>query len=305
MPAAVRAAIKAGQRAPSGAREDMVQRIVDHCRETVPGFERQDLDTVAKQLVSLYPNTFKDTLPLSEHGSDGLAKQMKTNLDNHSRVKNFTANERQAPNSKEAFGCVRWNPLLEEGETLESQESIRELLLNMHKLTKKQWQWKEIRSNMERSFYLQRKDINGGLASAAVGKKNKKRKRGSDGPNDLDDPTPVSKGMPIAEVKERWPFVFTSKGMNYHFRMLTGQDFKDLLSKFSSEVVTMVEYLACKGEEFARLKRRLDRADRAGRADAKFIGLLLMLIKFFKENINYLVTFVDVSWHQFKDGILC
>lgn len=281
----------------------MVQRIVDHCRETVPGFQRYMLTTVAKELVIAYPDTFKDTLPLSDHGSDGLAKQMRDKLDNDTRVKNMlTANERQAPKCKEAFGCVMWNPVLEGEDTVESQEAKREKLLDMHRLSKKQWQWKAIKSNLEESFYLQRRDINGDLATAALSRSKSKKRKRQESEADVDDPVP--KGMPIAEVKIRWPFLFTPKGMNYHFRKLTGQDFRDLLSKFSSETVMMIEYLACKGEEFAKLKRRLDRADRAGQVDAKLVGLFMMLILNFKESIDWIVAFVDVSLHHYTFSFL-
>lgn len=157
IPSDVKEAIERKKRPSASGRASMVERIVDHCREEVPNLQRSMLNSVALDLVTAYPETFKDSILISDHGSDSLAKQMRDKFDNDKRPALPTPRERQAPAIKEAFGCINWNPPLPEGETEETQENKRKILVDMHQLSKKEWNWKAIKKNMEETFYLQRK----------------------------------------------------------------------------------------------------------------------------------------------------
>ncbi|KAJ1526538.1 hypothetical protein ONE63_008125 [Megalurothrips usitatus] len=161
MPASVKEACIQRKRASSSGRNQMVERIVDRCREVVPGLQRSMFNDVALSLVLAYPDTFKDTILVSKHGSDSLAKQLRDKFDNDKRPKNSTQMEKEAPSNKEAYGCIRWNSTLPDSETEDSQEEKRQSLVDMHMLSKKEWDWKIIKKHSEESFFLQMKDING------------------------------------------------------------------------------------------------------------------------------------------------
>ncbi|KAJ1530153.1 hypothetical protein ONE63_005084 [Megalurothrips usitatus] len=125
IPASVREAIRKKQRPHRQGREDMVQRILDHCKENVPGFHRGVIPAVALDLTVAYPDSFKDTLPVTDHGSDGLAKQMLVKYDNDRRDKSkkLCPAQKQVPAIKEAYGCVMWNPPIPEDETQERRRN--------------------------------------------------------------------------------------------------------------------------------------------------------------------------------------
>lgn len=294
MPSAVRQAIEQKKRPTAFARVQLVERIVDHCRDTIPNLERADFNEVALDLVSNYPDTFKDTILLSEHGSDSLAKQMRTKYDNDKRPDVPTPKEREAPACKQAYGCIRWNPSLSEESSEESEENSREILKSMHTLSRKEWEWKLIKKHMDGSFYLQRKEINGPLATPAKSSKNKKRKRQA---VDEDDNLEQVQNVSISDIKDRWPFLFTCRGMNYHFMNLTGIDFRSNMFEFVQEdSVILIEFLASKNENLAAMKLEMVRAERNGCTSAKLPALLKMLVNALKDDFSYLVRFVEVRF---------
>ncbi|XP_034255357.1 uncharacterized protein LOC117653660 [Thrips palmi] len=297
-PSKVREAIRANKRADPRSREEMVARIVDRCREVVPNLERANFNTVAESIVKLYPKSFKDTVPVSDHGSDSLADQLKNKFDNDRRpVNSKTGKENQAPAIKESYGCNSWSPALPSGETESSQTKLMTELKHMSTLAKKDLNWRTIKCKMEDSFYLQRKHINGDLPDQVQRKRGKKRQRDSDVADNEDVPS----NMP--GLKSDWPFLFTIKGMETHFKLLTDVDFGEKLSTYMSEEADNVyEYLATKSKSLALAKRKMERSEKQGCAFARLAGLLLMLVEHFGDDIQLLVRFTEKtsSWEDMK-----
>lgn len=294
MPTSVKSAIANKQRPSAAARCQMVDRIVDDCREKVPNLERAMFNPVAQQIVESYPESFRDTILLSEHGSDSLAKQLRDKFDNEKRpVTARTSKEKEAPAVKQAYGCTKWNPPLPENATEESLEEKRNDLKEMHTLTPKEWDWKMIKKSMEESHFLQRKDINGALAAAASKQKSRKRKRGETNEQVDND---LTEKVSIVDIKDRWPFLFSSRGMNYHFFNLTSVDFRDNLSSFVQEDGSLlIEFLASKGDELSKMKLDMVRAERNGLRSTKLPTVLKMLTKALKDDVSLLVRFVEVN----------
>ncbi|KAK3920796.1 Glucose-1-phosphate adenylyltransferase large subunit 2, chloroplastic/amyloplastic [Frankliniella fusca] len=258
-PSGVKAAIKAKERPSQADRESMVERIVDHCRETVPNLQRSMLNDVALQIVKDFGCSFKDTIMVSEHGSDSLATQLKVKFDNDNRGKKRpkTPVEKEAPAMKEAFGCIQWDPSLPEGESEESLEKIRVDLKKTYRLSSKDWDWRVIKKKLQESYYLQRKLINSNAVVTQPRKGNKKRR--DDGENN--DET-ADDFRTIPDVKDKWPFLFTTHGMNIHFKQLTDVDLKTCISTFvAKEGNQLIDFLSTKGEALAKLKRRMVRAE--------------------------------------------
>lgn len=292
LPSGVKTAIQKRKRPSAADRESMVERIVDRCREIVPNLARADLDDVAKDVVKNFPASFKDTVLISDHGSDGLARQMKVKYDNDKRPKNSkTATEKAAPSIPQAFGCTRWSPACPSNQTEESQENIMQELQAAYKLSRKDRDWKTIKTNMEESFYLQRQHINGSLAENSK----KKRRRVDEQGNDAAESTEQKS---ITDHKENWPFLFTSKGLNLHYKLLTGIDFKDKLHNYVTENGNIViDFLAFKNEPLRKLIRKMLKADRQGHRSTVLPTLLKMVLVNFGENPQNLMTFVEVCGH--------
>jgi len=135
LPSKVKEAIKANKRPSATDRADMVGRIVDRCREIVPNFARAMLDDVGKGIVKSFPASFKDTILVSEHGSDCVARQLKVKFDNSKQPKDSkTAQEKSAPSIPQAFGCSNWNPTCPSDQTEESQQELMQQLQRTHGL---------------------------------------------------------------------------------------------------------------------------------------------------------------------------
>ncbi|KAK3923523.1 Enolase 1 [Frankliniella fusca] len=274
MPTGIQEAIRKECRPSSKAREAMVERFVDDCRKNIPNLQRSDFVDLADFLVQTYPATFKDTVIYTNNklGSDSLRDQFRNKFDNDKRNPNVrTSKELEAPARPEAYGCISWNPQLPASETEASQEEKRITLLNMSRLAKKNWDQKTIKKLMMETYYLQRKDINGEVV-AAKPKNNKKRKRremeDEENESQADDPP---QGMNVSLVRERWPFLFTSKGMNQHCKTLTGTDFHDSLYEWinSDNADILIDLLATKSDDLAYMRRRMVREEKKGNKTAE------------------------------------
>ncbi len=65
MPSGVKEAVIAKKRPSARDRKAFVERIVDKCREDIPNLERAIFGDIALQLVQDFPDSFKDTCPIS------------------------------------------------------------------------------------------------------------------------------------------------------------------------------------------------------------------------------------------------
>ncbi|KAK3917041.1 Chitinase A [Frankliniella fusca] len=160
MPSSVRKAICNKKRPTTSGIEDMVARIVDRCRD-VPNLRRSMFDSVALQIVNDYPESFKDSIPVSEHGSDSLAQQLKKKNDNDKRPcdRNQTDTEKKAPNIKEAVGCRNWNPPIPEHETEESLTKVMQDLMKMQRVSSINWEWTFIKRKLIQSYSIKGKTL--------------------------------------------------------------------------------------------------------------------------------------------------
>ncbi|KAK3930901.1 Beta-lactamase 1 [Frankliniella fusca] len=301
MPYGVKQAIAQKKRPSTVDREQMVARIVDRCREVVPNLTRSTFNEVAQKIVSMYPNSFRDTIAVSDHGSDSLAYQLKNEYDNDKRPydRRLSKKEKEAPPVAEATGCSKWNPQIPEDETEDSLLKLQQDLKKMHKVSSKNWEWNLIKRKLTSSFYLQRKEINGELANtsnanAKSKKPSRKRKRTADDDEDVDEPEAQPyKNLSIKEIQSNWPFLFTAKGINIHFEMLTERDFSSSLDRYISDHGSkLIDYLASRNDELLRMKRKMDLAERQAFGSVVLSTLLLMLVKFFKEERDHFIMFV-------------
>lgn len=293
-PAEVRTAIREFKRPTDQYRVIMVERIVDYCRENIAGFQRSSCQDVAKKIVELYPDSFKDVLPVSSHGSDSLIKQILIRYDNEKRPAKPLATEKQAPASKEAYGCHMFEPALPDQATIESLTRKRDELKTMHRMSKKDWDWKTIKRKMEETYYLQRKDILSSLPPKEPA--SKRRKKGSNENEATVDDVQVYSTLSMVQIKESWPFLFTSQGINQHFKTLTGVNFHEKFTEYiRNNAVNIIDFLSSQNEDMLKLKRRMERAERGGCGSAKTVALLLMTMQHFGDQQTSLFKLVEVN----------
>jgi len=99
----------------------------------------------------------------------------------------------------------------------------------------------------------------------------------------------------ITDLKENWPFLFTSKGLNLHYLLLSGVDFKEKLQVYVNEDgKRVIDFLSCKNERMSQLKRRMEMAERQGHRATVFPTLLKMLTVNFGEELKFLMILVEV-----------
>lgn len=298
IPAGVKQAIENKTRPSWASRKLMCENIVDFCKTNVPNLERTMFNPVARHLVNLYPSSFKDTIPMSDHGSDTLAKELRDKFDNTKRPNKAARLQAEAP--KEAYGCILFNPSRPHNETDETQEQKRLRLLNMHHLAKKEWNWKEVKKLSEETFYWQRQDLQKTIDRPPTPAPKKRKRKDPNEEVDEDEPAAIAPQAPkltLSQIKERWPFLFTIKGLHYHFKALTSKDLRENLDQYIRNTAGLLcEYLATKSDSLAKLSRQMKRAEKAGCSQAKQSGLILMLLEYFKERQSQdFMRFVDVS----------
>ncbi|KAK3933119.1 Peptidyl-tRNA hydrolase [Frankliniella fusca] len=291
IPVRVREAINSGKKPQPSERQDMVDRIVDHCRDKIPDLVRRDFVAVAKQLVEMYPKSFKDTLPSSETGHDSLAYQLQNKFDNDNRwLKKTPAERNRTPLQRpEAFGCVKWTCEIPLGETKASLLKKKKQLSDTYVKGKRHWDWRKLTPDMEATFCLQRVDING--PEQVLQRKSRKRKQPE--VDETDDSDFTESRKTLLDIKDEWPFLFHARGINIHFMQLTGVDFCQNLEDFlSGDGKTLINYLALNSEKLESIRRKMQRFE-GKKSSSALIALVRMIQEFFKEPLEEFASYVE------------
>lgn len=291
IPAAVRKAIEQRKRPKMSDRAIMASRIVDHLLETIPHFLRTDFPKVADQIVESYPDSFKDTILINEKGSDSLRRQFKNCYDNRNRnLDDPQTSKRKHSEAPQAYGCLNWNPPLPDGDSGANQLKVKDGLKKIMENTVRHWDWRRVKTMMEESFYLQRRNINGPSEQPS----RRKRRPGVLDSDEEDDAT--EKAMTVPELLIEWPSLFKPKGMNHHFALLTGVDFFTQLDKFmADEGKILIDFLASKNTQHGRVRTEMTIQERRGNADAPLVALIRVLMMQFKEDASALATHVEAT----------
>ncbi|XP_056335164.1 uncharacterized protein LOC130246305 [Danio aesculapii] len=186
-------------------RRELIRLMVSEILTICPTPGKKHLSEIARKIVAMYPQSFKDVIEDQVVGSgyDSLTKQLQSRVDNMKRGKISLYLKRQTSSASEGddtpfkikrvdtYGCINWQPKqLPEGETEESQKCIQEELKTMHK--NKCNNTKDIEKKMMDTFYNQRRNIISGMD------------------------TPL--------LVEEWPYLFEMCGLIIHFKELTGLD---------------------------------------------------------------------------------
>ncbi|XP_052128730.1 uncharacterized protein LOC127750630 [Frankliniella occidentalis] len=277
---------------------ELKKRTIRHLKYAYPNFGRKFLKVVGEAMLKKY-SVLESTM-----GKDNkiqtktLGFSLVTHLDNRNRNPTpRTTEEIEAPAIPEAYGCVKWQVAnLPEGETEESLEEKRKKLLDIFENTDhKSWNWDgETLPLLEATHSMQRKDIN--TQSDAHKKTSRKRKRN-------EDPAPPEPAKTTDGIIEDWPLLFSTRGLNFHIKILTGvpliEKFADFLT--DDEFSSLIDFLATRKqqdkEENHKVKAAMDQAIKRGtnKHDASLLALVKMLTFALGEKDRGVVRVIEES----------
>lgn len=269
--------LQAGKRPVKKIRREMVRVLVRQVRNKVPHANRKIFKQVASDLKVRYPRAFKNELAKGKLGKHTMQKRMADCFDNQHRAPKKTRAESEAPNIKPAYGCKRYRVVaLPDDETAETQEEHRLRLHSIFETIRPQaWPLDEIEEKMALTFGTQRKDINKQI-------------------NVIQNPTQEENVDDTTSLQLIWPFLYRYEGMRGHFNTLVGIDYEENINYFkSNECDSFLKYLASKEKELKRMRKRMRQSD--DRNSIKLMTCILMVAKYFKEDIEYIIKVVDVS----------
>ncbi|XDV22738.1 hypothetical protein PO909_027581 [Leuciscus waleckii] len=199
MPAEIQSALSSGKRPSPPARRQMVRVLADEMRKFEPTPTRAQCLTICKAIVHQYPQSFADQLHdgrVVGEGYSSLLAQIKNRIDNLSRTTSFRQHRSAGSGVKrgptDTYGCTRFQPDLPLDETDVSIETKRQKLEDLYSQEGAKGAEKaEVEKLMETTFCLQRSQINSVPAPS------------------------------VAELMEKWPYLFFQKGLFAHFELLT------------------------------------------------------------------------------------
>lgn len=199
MPVDIQSAISSGKRPSPPARRQMVRVLADEMRKFEPTPTRAQCLTICKSIVHQYPQSFADQLHdgrIVGEGYSSLLAQIKTRIENLSRTTSFREHRSSGSGVKrgptDTYGCTRFQPDLPLEETDDSIESKRQKLEDLYRREgTKGAEKSEVEQLMATTFCLQRSQINSVPAPS------------------------------VAELMEKWPYLFFQKGLFAHFELLT------------------------------------------------------------------------------------
>lgn len=257
--------LRKGVRPEKKLRMAFVRSVVDRMRSKKLNPTLRDCEVVARMIVDLYPASFQDELGGTILGSGfaSLASQLKRRVEHAGRSdvgsrirKPRSVTDSIGPN--DVFGCLNYSPALPADQDESQQENIRQALVETYAQNGPKYVTANITTNMEDTYYLQRKDI-------------------------IDSNS-------ITELSAKWPFLFTERYLNDHFLKLTGVDALSCVSASLPEKAKLLrEYFEYKGNKTPRKVRELLGEDIGS------IQVLRILAAAFKEEEDGLCHLVDVS----------
>ncbi|XP_016362301.1 uncharacterized protein LOC107703997, partial [Sinocyclocheilus anshuiensis] len=202
MPAGIQNAIENGHRPSPADRRQMIRILADEMRKHEENPTRSQCLTVTRQIVRQYTKTFADMVGDRQIGGGyaSLLTQLKVRIEhlnrkstlNHHRTQRSETGTTKKRSSTDSYGCTSWQPTLPPGESYESLEVKRQKMEEIHRHEGISGaQSGDVCKLMEETYCLQRQMI-----------------------NEIPSPT-------IADLRTKWPYLFTQRHIYGHFEMLT------------------------------------------------------------------------------------
>lgn len=271
MPADILSTVTDGKRPSPAARRQMVRVLADEMRKQELNPTRSQCATVCQNIIRKYPQSFadlRDNGQLLGNGYTSLLIQIKNRIENLNRSSSFRQHRSSGDGLKrgptDTYGCTRFQPNLPPEETDETIEQKRQRMEEIYRRDGiNGGERAEVKQLLETTFCLQRQQINV-------------------------LPTPA-----IADLREKWPFLFTQKGLYGHFELLT--DIKVLRAL----ELSMEECGRAIIEFFSNKPTNTDvRAVLSQRPNLEqSFCVIQLLMAHFTESLDGLILLVDVSYY--------
>ncbi|XP_052441703.1 uncharacterized protein LOC127983555 [Carassius gibelio] len=202
MPDGIKSAVENGQRPSPSDRRQMIRILAHEMRKHDKNPTRSQCLTVSRKIVSQYPKSFADMLGDKQVGGgyESVLSQLKvriehlnrTNTLSHHRIQRSDSGTTRKRSSTDSYGCTRWQPDLPPRETYDSLEMKSQKMEEMHLHEGISGAERgDVCKLMEETYWLQRHMINA-------------------------TPSPT-----IADIKIKWPYLFTQRHIYGHFEQLT------------------------------------------------------------------------------------
>lgn len=301
--------LDAGKKLTKLLRREVVSRTVNQVRNKVPGADRKIFLHIMKEMKRKHGRSFRHELANGVVGSKTVVYYMQTKYDNSRRPARRTRLETEAPNLKEAYGCVKWRLLnLPANQTIETQEQIRAELQEIFTTRREEaWNWADIQDRMDLTYGSLRAEINKQAlsiekAKKALRKRNRNKNqqqenRQQEEDENVDDPDAAI--TPTAALQEKWPFLFQPKGMMHHFNRLTEVDYEEKQRLFvENELDKTLELLAGKRKNNKKFQKKVNKAIRRNAGNErglKLTALVVMLTNYFSECLNSIIQVIEVN----------
>ncbi|XP_036973995.1 uncharacterized protein LOC119030475 isoform X2 [Acanthopagrus latus] len=274
MPPSLKTAIQNGKRPSPADRRQMIRVLVDDMRKIEVNPSRAQCLIIARNIVRQYPQSFTDAMDDRKTtvgaGHESLLYQIKTRIE-HLNRNNTVAHHRKAKNGHgdqpqrgpaDTYGCTQWQPELPPEETEVSLENKRQKLIAIFSHEGSSGMERaEVLQLMVATYCLQRQMINASPAPA------------------------------LADVKNKWPYLFFPRSMCAHFELLTNIPVVRKMEAFLEEHGRNILEFFKQNPTNADVKAVLYRSD----CSVTALNILPVLMAHFKEPLDALIIETDVS----------
>ena len=253
-------------------RREMVRIVVEDIFESTSTPNRKICREVARKIAETHPESFVDKLngQVLSNGYESLTNQLTNRCENvrrnsMKRSKSLPESDNDSPSKNfpckikivDSYGCVNWNPILEEDiELLAKKKNILKQT-DMNDLHSLKLQIKE-------TYSLQRFEIN--------------------------------QGSKISDLLEDWPILFSDIGIHLHFQLLTSINLEEKLAS-SLQARSLDYWNFFKMSQNKKLKTliRTIEAKKEDIKFNEVIALLQAVATYFDEDISDFILTSEVS----------
>lgn len=260
----------------------MVKMIVDEMVLVYRNPTKKHCTTIAQKLVRSNMSSFADRDDTNNTvigtGYDSWVCQLKSRVENLNRNSCHTpkyvrdAADTTSPKGVkrkivDGYGCVNWQPERPADQTDEEVKKLEEELTELHKTGPERWDGGKVDVLMAATYYLQRKDINSGMA--------------------------------VADLQSKWPFLFQTRWMLKHFHQLVDIDLLEAvttaLALRGDRVVRYSEGQGQAGKKEVRAALGDLHSVVNAEANLQLSSVILLLMAHFDEKPSVLFQVADVS----------
>lgn len=194
----------------------------------------------------------------------------------------------------------QYHPSMTEADEV-TQVGLREHLQNYHLVDERLWQWKDIHSDMQATYKLQRDDIEKAKAAVVAAQESANSRDDASDSGEKNDSMEDDNIMPDAAmkvVKEKWPFLFTVPCLRNHHQRLTGREINKEMMKFCESYFEYTYlYMTCGSRSNTQnisIRLRIESKCEDMPSSSKLLACVVMIANHFEEDWSSLILSAEV-----------